>query len=169
MVDLPVHPRLARMIVERRDTLACVVAAVVDERDVMRGGPQAPADLALRVQLVCGQTGDERADRRAVARVHDHAADIARRAGVAFALADVDADGAGAALLVGFPDRLAARRRPGQFQLRNGNGAWVADDDPLATADFVVAADLDGRARRGPHPARRRRRPRSTSRRCWPG
>ena len=154
MVDLPVHPRLARMIVERHDTLACVVAAVVDERDVVRGGraparhqhsPQAPADLALRVQLVCGQTTDDRSDRRAVARVRDHAADIARRAGVMFNPDDVDADAAGSALLVGFPDRLAARRRPGQFQLRNGNGAWVADDDPLATADFVVAADLDGR------------------------
>ena len=57
----------------------------------------------------------------------------------------VDPDDAGAALLVGFPDRLAARRRPGQFQLRNGTGAWVADDDPLATAPFVVAADLDGK------------------------
>src|SRR5262249_50257903 len=33
----------------------------------------------------------------------------------------------------------------GQFQLRNGNGAWVADDDPLATSPFVVAADLDGK------------------------
>ena len=145
MVDLPVHPRLARMIVERQDTLACVVAAVVDERDVVRGGPQAPADLALRVQLVSGQTTDDRADRRAVARVRDHAADIARRANVTFAPDDVDADAAGSALLAGFPDRLAARRRPGQFQLRNGNGAWVADDDALATADFVVAADLDGR------------------------
>ena len=28
-------------------------------------------------------------------------------------------------LLLGYPDRLAARRRPGQFQLRSGSGAWL--------------------------------------------
>ena len=75
----------------------------------------------------------------------DRAADIARRAGITFDLGDVDTDAAGAALLAGFPDRLAGRRRPGQFQLRTGSGAWVADNDPLATVPFLVAADLDGK------------------------
>jgi ATP-dependent RNA helicase HrpB len=146
MVQLPVHPRLARMVAGRRDPLSCVVAAVVEERDVLRGRTdRLPADLALRVALVCGHTRDDRADRRAVDRVRERAADIARRAGVRFDVDTVDADHAGRALLVGFPDRLAGRRRPGQFQLRNGSGAWVADDDPLATVPFVVAADLDGK------------------------
>ena len=146
MVGLPVHPRLARMVAGRPDSLSCAVAAVVEERDVMRGRrDRLPADLALRVALVCGQVRDDRADRRAVDRVRERAADIARRAGVRFDADAVDPDDAGAALLVGFPDRLAGRRRPGQFQLRNGTGAWVADDDPLATVPFVVAADLDGK------------------------
>ncbi len=146
MVGLPVHPRLARMIVGRPDTLSCIVAAVVDERDIVRTSrDRAPADLALRVEAVAGRSGDDRVDRRAAARLRERAADIARRAGIRFDLDAVDADDAGAALLVGFPDRLAARRRPGQFQLRNGTGAWVADDDPLAVAPFVVAADLDGK------------------------
>ncbi len=146
MVGLPVHPRLARMVAGRPDSLSCVVAAVVEERDIMRGRrDRLPADLALRVALVCGHVRDDRADRRAVDRVRERAADIARRAGVRFDADSVDPDDAGVALLVGFPDRLAGRRRPGQFQLRNGNGAWVADDDPLATVPFVVAADLDGK------------------------
>ena len=146
MVELPVHPRLARMVAGRPDSLSCAVAAVVEERDVMRGRrDRLPADLSLRVALVCGQLRDDRADRRAVDRVRERAADIARRAGVRFDADAVDPDDAGAALLVGFPDRLAGRRRPGQFQLRNGTGAWVADDDPLATVPFVVAADLDGK------------------------
>jgi ATP-dependent helicase HrpB len=57
----------------------------------------------------------------------------------------IDADRAGAVLLAAFPDRLAARRRPGQFQLRTGAGAWLPDTDPLAHESFVVAADLDGK------------------------
>lgn len=146
MVNLPVHPRLARMVAGRPDTLTCVVAAIVEERDVLRGrSDRLPADLALRVALVCGHTSDDRADRRAVAQVRDRAADIARRVGARFNVDAVDPDHAGTALLAGFPDRLAARRRPTQFQLRTGNSAWVADDDPLAGAPFVVAADLDGK------------------------
>jgi ATP-dependent helicase HrpB len=61
----------------------------------------------------------------------------------------VEPERAGEALLAGFPDRLARRRRPGQFELADGTGAWMAVDDPLATAPFIVAVDLDGR-RSGP-------------------
>ena len=75
----------------------------------------------------------------------ERAADLAHRARIRFDLDAVDADRAGAVLLLGYPDRLAARRRPGQFQLRSGAAAWLPDDDPLADEEFVVAADLDGR------------------------
>ena len=146
MVTLPLHPRLARIVAAVPSTLACIVAAVVDERDVLRGRPgDLPADLGVRVALVAGQTNDDRADRGALRRLAARAADLARRAGIEFDLTTVDPNRTGELLLAGFPDRLAARRRPGQFQLRTGTSAWLADDDPLAHADFVVAAELDGR------------------------
>ena len=57
MVNLPLHPRLARIVAGAPLSAACVVAAVVDERDVIRGhGDELPADLALRVAVVCGHT-----------------------------------------------------------------------------------------------------------------
>ena len=43
-----------------------------------------------------------------------------------------------------------ARRRSGEaprYQLSNGKGASLRDDDPLAREDWLVAADLDGKAR----------------------
>ena len=92
--------------------------------------------------------GDDRADPRAVSAGQGPGPDIVRRAGIRFDLDAVDPDAAGAALLVGFPDRLAARRRPGPVPAAQRPGAWVADDDPLATAPFVVAADLDGKRNR---------------------
>lgn len=145
MVELPLHPRLAHVVATNPDPLSCVVAALVDERDILRGRPDTlPADLGLRVRIVAGHIGDDRADRGAVRRLRDRAADIARRAGVRFDLDAVDADRAGAALLAGFPDRLAGRRRPGQFQLRTGSGAWLPPEDSLADVPFLVAADLDG-------------------------
>jgi ATP-dependent helicase HrpB len=149
MLGLPAHPRLARMVAVDRSTLACVIATLVEERDIFRGRPDdLPADLALRIGALTGRRGHDAADRGAVHRLRDRAADLARRAGLRFDLDDVDPDRTGVVLLLGYPDRLAARRRPGQFQLRSGSGAWLPDDDPLADQPFLVAADLDGRRER---------------------
>ena len=146
MVKLPLHPRLARIVAGAPMSAACVIAAVVDERDVMRGRvDELPADLALRVALVCGHVSDDRADRGGVRRVRDRAVDLARRTGIRFDPDSVDPDRTGLLLMAGFPDRLAARRRPGQFQMRTGSGAWVTESDPLARAEFLVAADVDGK------------------------
>jgi ATP-dependent helicase HrpB len=149
MLALPLHPRLARMVVAASDAdkgLACLIAAVLDERDVLRGrADELPADLALRVRVVCGHEYHERADRRDVARIRDRAADIARRSDVRLDFDEVVAEHTGAMLALGFPDRVAIRRRqPGQFQMRTGTGAWVAATDNLANERFIVAADLDG-------------------------
>jgi ATP-dependent helicase HrpB len=146
MSRLPVHPRLARMIASSPTSLSCLLAALVDERDVLRGRPdELPTDIAVRVRAVCGTESHPSADRRAIDRLRSRAADIAGRARLRFDLAEIDPERAGAALLLAFPDRLAARRRPGQFQLRTGSGAWVPDTDPIAHDDMVVAVDLDGR------------------------
>ena len=149
MLGLPVHPRLARMITGapgNLQPLACVVAAIVDERDLLRGRPdELPSDLSLRVRLVCGDARDDRADRRVVERVRDRALDLAARARIRLVLRDVDPAHCGSVLALGYPDRIAVRRSQlGQFQLRTGGGAWVAKDDPLAHDPFIVAADLDG-------------------------
>lgn len=149
MLALPLHPRLARMVVDAPEAdkgLACVTAAILDERDVLRGrADELPANLALRVRVVCGQDHHDRADRRDVARVRDRAADIARRAGAHLDLTDIDSEHTGTSLALAFPDRVAVRRRqPGQFQMRTGSGVWVAATDELANDRFVVAADVDG-------------------------
>ncbi len=149
MLALPLHPRLARMVhgaATGDKSLACVVAALLDERDVLRGRPdELPADLALRVGVVCGQSHDH-ADARDVRRVRDRAADVAQRARILFDLGSVHAGRCGVVLSLAYPDRVAVRRsQPGQFQLRSGASAWTPPTDPLANERFVVAADLDGK------------------------
>ena len=148
LIDIPVHPRLAHMISEapaRDRALACAIAALLDDRDVMRGRPDdVPIDITLRLQIARGDLNDDRADRRAVARWCDRADDLARRTGTSLSWSDLDPDRAGAALLLAYPDRLAVRRQPGQFQMRNGSAAWCRPTDTLAAEHFVVSADLDG-------------------------
>ncbi len=149
MVELPLHPRLARMVVGADPgdrSLACVVAAVLDDRDVFRGRPaDLPADLALRVAAVAGRGHHDAADRGALRRAGERAADISRRSGHAYDTGEVDPDHTGRVTLLGFPDRLAVRRsQPGNFQLRTGTMATVERSDSLAGEAFVVAADVDG-------------------------
>ena len=153
MLDLPLHPRLARMVVDADPGdrwLACVLAAVVDERDPFRSRPgeSPPADLSLRVEAVSG-THNEWADRRAVDRLRVRASDLARRVG-----ADrknpsgrtTASERSGAVLALAYPDRLAIRRgSPGRFQLRTGTTAFLAPTDSIAGEGFLIAADLDGK------------------------
>lgn len=144
VATLPLHPRLGRMVADagRSQWHACVLAALLDDRDVF-SGPDRPVDLVPRVRAVIGG-GDRRADRRGVARVTRAAEDVARRIGVSETA--VDLDRTGSLLALAFPDRLAVRRgSPGRFQLRVGSTAFVPSDDPLAPEQFLVAADLDGK------------------------
>jgi len=144
MLGLPVHPRLARMIAVDQSPLACAVAALVDERDIFRGR-DVPTDLALRVGVISGRRGHDLADRGAVHRLRDRAADLARRARLPFDRGDLDPDRTGAVLLLAYPDRIAALRRAAQYQLRGGSTAFLPADDSLVDEQFIVAADLDGK------------------------
>jgi ATP-dependent helicase HrpB len=150
MLELPLHPRLARMLVDHPDGTSCAVAAVLDDRDIVRGRSDSlPTDLALRVAAVNGDRvpGDlERLiDRGALERVRARARDLADRAGITMEAGVSHPDSVGQRLLAGFPDRVAVQRRPGQFQLQSGTGAFLDPDDSLATADHIVAVELDGR------------------------
>ena len=150
MLALPLHPRLARMVVRHPEPVSCVLSALLDERDPLRGRrDDLPVDLETRVALVCGENpslpAGARPDPGAIERIRRRAADLMRRASIAGSPSDARAEDAGRALIEAYADRIAMRRRVGQFQLRTGSGAWIPDTDPLASEEFIVAADLDGR------------------------
>ena len=151
MLGLPVHPRLARMVGDAsRSALACIVAALVDERDVLRGRRRRPPGRPVAAgRRRRRRRGHDAADRGAVHRLRDRAADLAR------AGRHRGSTSTGRRR----PHRRCAAARPtptgspdagahGQFQLRSGEAG--------------VAARRRSAGRRG---VRRRRRPRRTGRR----
>ena len=151
MADLPLHPRLARMVLAAakrgRGYDACVLAALLEERDVLRGHPnELPVDVAERVRLlVDAGARHPLADGRAVRSARDRARDLARRSQVDER--GVDPHLCGALLGLAYPERVAQARGGGRFRLRGGTGAWVPDQDPLSTETFLVAASVDAGAR----------------------
>ena len=153
ILSLPLHPRLAHMVHASAATpnawLACSIAALLDDRDVLRGRPDdVPADLDVRLGLLNDPARQHpAADGRSLRSARERARDIARRAGIDPEPPGLmDASAAGRVLAVAYPDRVGQRRGgPGRFRLRTGSGAWVRPTDALANESFVVAADLDGR------------------------
>jgi len=159
MADLPVHPRLAHMLISAKSTrqggVACDVAALLGERDVVRFEPgRYDADMGLRAELMgavrqnrsfsCpGATVDKGALKRAIA-ISNH---LRRRLG----LKEENGHGndLGRLLAWAYPDRIAHLRSgfKGRFLLNSGRGAFLDEASPLAHESFLVAADLDGKVR----------------------
>lgn len=153
MADFGLHPRLAHMLIRAHElghgATACMLAAVVDERDVLRrDGRGREADLRLRVMLAAGQGVSEHhdVDRDALRRVRER--NRAWRAQVGVDVDDpVDDDATGWLLALAYPDRVAKRRtgEDERYIMRNGSGARLDEGSALTRAPFLVVADLDGR------------------------
>lgn len=151
MARAPLHPRLAHMILRGAEFglggLACDLAALLEERDLLRipGGPRPGVDLAARIAALRGKPPKGAEGRRA--RVRKSAKDLRRRMKITEGGGGASDLGRLAALA--YPDRIALRR-PGddpRFLLSGGKGAKLAPEDALAGQQFLVAADLDGDAR----------------------
>jgi len=57
----------------------------------------------------------------------------------------------GKLLLFAYPDRLAKRRtnKCGRYQLANGRGVFLFEDDPMYGSEWIVVADCDGQKSEG--------------------
>ncbi|MBL8774964.1 MAG: ATP-dependent helicase HrpB [Acidimicrobiales bacterium] len=150
MVELPLHPRLAHLVVTDRTRLACVLAALVEERDVLRGRPgEVEVGIDERVRLVTEAARTHpRLDGDARRTVRRRADELARRVGDVDDAADLDL--IGPTLSLAFPDRVAQRRGPGRFVLRTGRAVAVASHDPLSDEPYLVVADLSPPGPDGP-------------------
>ncbi len=153
MAALGLHPRLAHMLLRARElgqgATACVVAALIEERDVLRrDAVRRDADLRLRVSVVAGdgQSRHHDVDRDAVRRVREQSRAWRAQLGVRADEA-VDDDATGPLLALAYPDRVAQRRAGTEerFLMRNGVGAVLDDAGALTGSPFVAVADLDGR------------------------
>lgn len=161
MLGWGVGPRLAHLLVRAAQvgvgTLACAarLAALVENRDVLRGGGRAPpVDLRIRLDLL-ERDADQKllagvdVDHAAVHAVRDDARRLERR-GSALRAGHTEPVDVGVLASWAWPDRVARRRgEAGRFVLRSGRGARLDPNDPLAHAEWLVAVDIDDVGREG--------------------
>jgi ATP-dependent helicase HrpB len=150
---LGMHPRLAHMRIMAQELgaarLACDLAAILSERDILRAGAGArDADLRLRVAVLRGDSRDVPAgvtvDARAKAQAQRSSGQWQRDLRNARDTADPH-EATGILLAWAYPDRIARARGDGaRYLLASGRGARFGEPQALAKSEFVVAAELDG-------------------------
>lgn len=140
MAELPVHPRLAHMLINGHGRghgkEAALIAALLSERDIFRG-ERARADRDLRSRLEAGSS---------LARLKDTARRLAPKGVTLDRLDDLHLQAAGELVALAYPDRIAKRRAGlrGVYVMANGRAATIEEADPLAASDYLAIASLDG-------------------------
>jgi len=140
LANLPLHPRLAHMVVAGAEdgdaATAADLAVLIGERGL--GGDD--IDLARRLDRY-------RTDR---SRRADDARAMARRWSKLAGNRNDEPKDAGHHLARAFPDRVAQPAGPrGRFRLANGRQAQLEETHSLAGAPFLVVADITGSATQG--------------------
>jgi ATP-dependent helicase HrpB len=129
---------------------------LLSERDILvRGDGNAwSADMGLRLRLleVWRERGNEAGDRlqRGACRQVDRLSrDWARRLPTAPGSASHAELSLGQSLALAYPDRIAQSTGHARFRLVGGRGVRLSEEDPLALAQFLVAARLDAGEKEG--------------------
>jgi ATP-dependent helicase HrpB len=149
MAQWGAHPRLAHMMLCARTigagALACEVAAVLSDRDILRGAAARESDLQLRVEALRDQAKGHDIDQGALHQALKAAAQWKRQLQVKPDRSSEDLHQLGAVLAYAYPDRIGRRRdNSPRYLLSNGRGAILGEGDPLCAEEFIVAAHLDG-------------------------
>lgn len=175
MARLPLHPRLARLVLESHDLGhgrdGCLLAALLSERSVLRrrdagdDGPRTrsgsdPLDRLAAVKHVAnadvpspyGRNEILEGVARRILRAGRQLADLTRRLPApAHPVEDPD-EALSRALLVAYPDRVARRREPDSPRavMVGGRGVRLARESAVLDAELFVCVELSA-GRRGGH------------------
>ena len=147
MAALPMHPRLAAMLIVGQSLgagpLACTLAALLSERDILPrgGGSLSESDLLDRVDALEGRVDPQAS--RSVERVASYYRKALR---VPEGVLHRDASLVGELLMKAYPDRVARERAPasGRYLMANGSGARLSPRSHLRAQPFIVAVEVEG-------------------------
>jgi ATP-dependent RNA helicase HrpB len=156
MSDLPLHPRLAHMLLSSIPLecvgLACDLAALLSERDILRAPSVRQRDIRVRLDLLEGTRGEVAAGsvaREAIGRIkrtaHQWERQLQQLTRSRSTRKPDDVNRAGLLLALAYPDRIAQRQagKDTRYLLANSRGAQFTHPDPLAAEPYLVIAELD--------------------------
>ena len=147
MAKLPMHPRLANMIIGVRGDVASLLAAIVEE-----GNRSRETDIRKIAEEI-KETPNRPFSKRVLQLARkfkkgsdpsDTVADTAKAAISYCSQKGLTLEGS--LLALAYPDRVAKNRGNGTFRMVSGRGAFVDETDPLSKSPYLVCCELDDRA-----------------------
>ena len=161
MARLPLHPRLARLLLRSQEIgcpdLGCDLAALLSERDIVRrsapgrNGGGDGLDICDRLELLrewrlTGRAA-EIADAAALRSLERIARQLQRALAVSFKSASgrIDSCSVSRLLLAAYPDRVAQQRDTEELRylLANGRGARLANRGSVSASPLLVAVSVN--------------------------
>lgn len=121
MGTVPMHPRLANMVLAGGDPL---IAAIVEEGVKTRETDIRKISPTPRIKELAKKFGK-----------YQHLSLNTNHLSLS----------EGAALALAYPDRIAKNRGNGRFRMVSGKGAFFEDNDPMAKKEYIVVAEVDDR------------------------
>lgn len=152
MAGLPLHPRLAHLLVRAKGLglirLGADLAALLSERDPLGGDADISRRLAwLRGEIPCqgGQKGVLQRIRQ-LSKQYTGLIDRADIASLSPQPSLSESEQVAVLLAQAYPDRIASRRRDnkGDYQLSGGRAVRLRDHDPLQRNPWLVVANCGG-------------------------
>ncbi|MFS0727953.1 ATP-dependent helicase HrpB [Paenibacillus sp. 1P07SE] len=150
MSELPLHPRLAHLVLKGialgHGELAIVMAALLQERDVLKAvGGRLSADLWLRLEAYNGKVAPGcECENSVLQRVRQEVRTLRRESGLESGEpASWDERVCGLLAAVAYPDRIAQRRSSGRYLLSSGRGAELPHVEPISASAYLAAIHLD--------------------------
>ena len=135
MAKLPMHPRLANML------LACG-----EWHEVEKKGGDGERNVSVLAAIIEEGSKSRETDIRYVP-VTPRIKELSKRfANQTIKQSNNQTISEGAALALAYPDRIAKNRGNGTFRMVNGRGAFLPEDDPMAKEPYIVCCELDDRA-----------------------
>ncbi len=169
ILQLPLHPRIGRLLLAGQEAgsrdMAAIVAALISERDIadtrwdQRGGMAGESDILIRILALAGRGNQSGAggiaiDSAAAQRARMVAADLGRLLGFSIqvaAAAKATVECVGELLLRAYPDRVCRRRENDSTRavMVGGRGVRMGPGSAVLRAPLFVAVDVQASSKPG--------------------
>jgi ATP-dependent helicase HrpB len=147
MAELPLHPRFASMILRGMEfdfgALACDIAALLEERDILAGRKDSDIDLALRLHTL----NQKRAhDGGIIERIAAQSKRLRQLLDIRTESKEKEENASGILLALAYPERIARRREnnSNRYLMANGITCILPKGSLLDREEFVAVGEVDG-------------------------
>lgn len=157
MAEMPLHPRLAHMVLKAKplgmETLACELAVLLSERDLLKAqAGERDTDLRLRIDILHASKAvapETRFDQTILQGIRKATEQLKKHLDMTtshIAQKETDPEKVGVLLAFAYPDRIAQcqNRAEHRYRLANGRGVYFSEPQALSSESYLVVAQLDG-------------------------